>query len=403
VLKLDDVVETARRARRAPSPWTLGLARSACVLIALLALAVPGPVKGAGGGITPRVVYGADDRKEVYEYTHDPLLRVANSTAILIDDSLVISAGGGWDIDIWAYGTYGQFFELCPSERFWDQPTPGLCSAFVVGADLIVTAGHCVNPTWCSTTSFAFGFKMQDASTVLASFPYDDVYHCQDVLISVSTATEDYAVVRVDRPIVGHPPLPIRRLGAVEDPEVEGLFDVSHPSGIPQKIIGGPTPIGTTGLSGASVKGSAVGYFESNLDVHAGSSGSPVASLDEDGEFLYVEGILVRGNVDFVWSGECNVANICPDETGCTPGVGFEEVSRTTRFDGYVPGYCGDLTADPQLQEECDDGNTESGDGCSATCLLELVPVPALAPTGVLLLGGMLLTATLLTLSGREG
>src|SRR5690606_4693628 len=33
--------------------------------------------------------------------------------------------------------------------------------------------------------------------------------------------------------------------------------------------------------------------------------------------------------------------------------------------------YCGDGRIDTDLEEECDDGNSQSGDGCSADCKVE--------------------------------
>jgi cysteine-rich repeat protein len=36
-----------------------------------------------------------------------------------------------------------------------------------------------------------------------------------------------------------------------------------------------------------------------------------------------------------------------------------------------APVECGDGTLDAEFGEECDDGNTESGDGCDAGCALE--------------------------------
>src|SRR5262245_22052467 len=33
-----------------------------------------------------------------------------------------------------------------------------------------------------------------------------------------------------------------------------------------------------------------------------------------------------------------------------------------------VPGVCGNGVLEPELGELCDDGNTESGDGCSSDC-----------------------------------
>ena len=40
-------------------------------------------------------------------------------------------------------------------------------------------------------------------------------------------------------------------------------------------------------------------------------------------------------------------------------------------------GYCGDNTVAPSLGEECDDGNSQSGDGCSANCREETEPIVA--------------------------
>ena len=37
----------------------------------------------------------------------------------------------------------------------------------------------------------------------------------------------------------------------------------------------------------------------------------------------------------------------------------------------YVVSYCGDGTTDTEFGEECDDGNTVNGDGCSEFCALE--------------------------------
>jgi len=52
--------------------------------------------------------------------------------------------------------------------------------------------------------------------------------------------------------------------------------------------------------------------------------------------------------------------------------------------------------------EECDDGNTISGDGCSATCQIEApAPVPALGPVATALLGTLLGAAGLRCLIDR--
>lgn len=57
---------------------------------------------------------------------------------------------------------------------------------------------------------------------------------------------------------------------------------------------------------------------------------------------------------------------------------------------GVTPAGCGNGTVEPP--EQCDDGNTISGDGCSSSCMLEGVPAVSfgmLALLAVLLLGGL--------------
>jgi cysteine-rich repeat protein len=55
-------------------------------------------------------------------------------------------------------------------------------------------------------------------------------------------------------------------------------------------------------------------------------------------------------------------------------------VSSNKFIEGFFfGGICGDGILDPSLGEQCDDGNTVSGDGCSSICQIEVVTPP---PTG---------------------
>jgi hypothetical protein len=68
-------------------------------------------------------------------------------------------------------------------------------------------------------------------------------------------------------------------------------------------------------------------FFVANLDTYGGNSGSPVFnSVTHE-----VEGILVRGEADFVQQGNCRVSLVCPS-TGCRG----EDVTRTTEFANLV-------------------------------------------------------------------
>ena len=130
--------------------------------------------------------------------------------------------------------TLQDYADVCTSEPFWDQPVPGDCTAFLVGEDLIATAGHCVAAGSCFNTFFAFGFRMEGPSNLRSRLPADDVYACDQVITRANTNAQDYALVRLDRPVVGHTPMPIRRSGMVSNGTP--LLVASHPMGLPLKI-----------------------------------------------------------------------------------------------------------------------------------------------------------------------
>ena len=91
-----------------------------------------------------------------------------------------------------------------------------------------------------------------------------------------------------------------------------------------------------------------------------------------------------RANFPLGLSGPfCGDGNLDPGEE-CDDG-------GTVNGDGCssncVIEFCGDDIRQVGLGEQCDDGNNSDGDGCSATCLDEgLVAVPALSSRGITLL-----------------
>ncbi len=93
---------------------------------------------------------------------------------------------------------------------------------------------------------------------------------------------------------------------------------IGHPVGLPTKFAGEAVV--------RSNQQSA--FFVANLDTYGGNSGSPVFNSDTH----EVEGILVRGETDFVPQGGCNVSLVCP-----TSGCRGEDCTRTTEFSNLVP------------------------------------------------------------------
>lgn len=287
-----------------------------------------------------QLVYGDDDRLDVYQVSDPFLLDLADGTAAVMSRNLLHANNqGGYTIGSSATNDYTTDLAdsqgVCANEPFADQITPAFCSAFLVGDDLMVTAGHCISTSSCATSRFVFDFEMEDVDTVRTRVDDNDVYSCASVEGRQLSGDEDWAVIRLDRPVQGHTPMPVRRSGNVS--VGTSLVLLGHPSGLPLKIAPNGTVRGTSNPV----------YFDASVDSYGGNSGSPVVNA-QTGE---VEGILVRGNADYEWSGSCYVSNECSDANGCP---GFEDVTRTTLFDHLIP-----MLEEPGV---CDDGNDTSAE-----------------------------------------
>ncbi len=265
----------------------------------------------------PEVIYGDDDRIEVYEETDPQLKAMADACVVVVDASELIDNGDGTYTLLTSDWTSQGGLPLCPDEPFVGQPQIGFCSGFMVGSDLIATAGHCVSPSDVGSVGFVFGFRMQGPGLPpMITVSADDVYFAAQSVNYAQSGDLDHSLVRVDRPIVGHNPVPIRRSGELTGGEPMAV--IGHPVVLPQKIGGG-----------AIVKDphTGVGYYESNLDTYGGNSGSMVVNLDT----YEVEGILVRGITDFVF-GSCVSSNRISDNNGS-----YEECSKVGAFVDDVP------------------------------------------------------------------
>lgn len=245
--------------------------------------------------IRPKVIYGNDDRLDVYQVSSPGVLAVAASTAAMIPVSSLEEKNGGYTV---IQKMFGEEYGLCKAEPFYNQPNAAMCSGFLVGPDLLATAGHCVAEFDCSSKAFVFNYKMADAKTAPSQLANEDVYFCKGVVARELTRQQDYALIRLDRPVVGKTPLKISTTAVTPGDE---LIMVGHPSGLPTKIAGG-----------ASVRKIETGFFSANTDSYGGNSGSAVFNA----KTLEVVGILVRGEEDFVWdyNKQCTKSNFCKDD-----------------------------------------------------------------------------------------
>jgi len=277
------------------------------------------------GVITPKVIYGDDDRLDEYEVNDANILAAGDSTVALLSLSDLIDNGDG--TFSLPSETYAEWYELadpigtgnplCSDEPFRDQPNPAWCSGFLVAPDIIATTGHCACPDDCLEMAIVFGFVMLDANTPVLTIDESQIYYCSEV-IARQIGDPDWALIRLDREVTGHSPLGVRSEGAVADGS--GLIVIGYPIGLPKKIrmqgqqfvrirhLGTSRPIWT--LTAA-------------IRVRRFSIPRPLKW-----KVFYMQEVAM----DFVEDGSCDRSNVCPN-TGCP---GWEYVTRTTEFSAFA-------------------------------------------------------------------
>lgn len=246
-------------------------------------------------------VYGEDNRLDVFEVRDSAQVELSRSTAAMISPSnLKILA----DETIEISGKTLEARGVCSTERFAKQMSAANCSGFLVAPNVLVTAGHCIRTQAdCDSYKWIFDFKVDHSEQGKVNVPTSSVYSCSRIIDrSLNNFTkDDYAVLELDRSVDDRRPLNFRRKGKIS--EGDKLVMIGHPTGIATKIAAGSEV--------RSLKGK---YFVANLDAFGGNSGSAVFNADTH----EIEGILVRGDTDYVYNSEnkCNVVNVCEDE-GC--------------------------------------------------------------------------------------
>ena len=241
-------------------------------------------------------IYGFDRRKDFSDIRDPNILKVSDSVAGMFTlDHLQQNAQGVRIVG----PTLASAFNLCTGEAFEDQPVGAYCTAFVVGPDVIATAGHCVNQL--ANSRVVFGFR-KSTNGIVRDIPNSDVYKpIQIVARKEVNDGVDFALIRLERQVTNHAPLALHTDGKIG--QGMGVYVVGYPSGLPLKVA--------TDAYVSQVNDN--GYFVSNLDTFGGNSGSPVLSFSSN----LVEGILVRGDTDYQRTGTCARAFVCPSETGC--------------------------------------------------------------------------------------
>jgi V8-like Glu-specific endopeptidase len=221
------------------------------------------------------VIHGNDDRRESTDSGTTALLsELALSSPAIVENIKLISQGDHFKTNGMPLAKVG----FCPDARFANQESLVRCSSSLIGEDLILTAGHCVDDDlkkWCAEYSVMFDYTSTHSQTI----PKENVYGCKEVLYRVFKEPfgEDLAIIRLSRKVPGRKPIAIAR-SLIPG---EKLSMIGYPLGIPQKVVddGEVTRLGPLKYS-----------FRHNVDSFSCNSGGPL--FNTRGEQV---GVLVRG------------------------------------------------------------------------------------------------------------
>ncbi len=259
---------------------------------------------GKGGGnkvddssrLNIKVIYGDDNRLDLYDVKDVRRLALADSTVGLFSSQDLKNVGGGVTQVSSVPFANAMGTALCPNERFRDQNVAAFCSGFLIAPDKIATAGHCItNDNDCASTKIAFGFSLPSSNSAAKTLPTSEVYSCAKILKREELMDgQDYGIIQLDRPVKNHAVLKLRTSG---DPATsDQLMVIGHPSGLPTKVA-----------DGALIRFVRADYLRASLGTYGGNSGSAVFNTRTN----EVEGILVRGEQDFVIQGGCLTSKKC--------------------------------------------------------------------------------------------
>lgn len=335
--------------------WTM-----VCSVAGLFGIVLGSCVAGeppTAGSVAP-IVYGSDDRREVFEHPDATLRALAAQSIVALMHPENVVVGGDGSAQLYG-GTLGTDFALCPGERFAEEPTAAFCSGTLIDDDLVLTAGHCLQTDAdCTRARFVFGYYYDSPGT-FHSITGDDVYSCRRVVVQKLTMdggrTLDYAIAQLDRPVsAGHVPAPV---SSSTDAMTVGasVSIIGFGSGLPAKIDDGGAVVNS--------RERVLDFFEATTDSFGGNSGSGVFDSSHQ-----VAGILVRGGDDYVSTGACNVVNVVSAATSSAESISYvanaigELCSAgwpSARLCGGSGGSCGDGVC----------SGSETSSSCASDCV----------------------------------
>lgn len=189
--------------------------------------------------------------------------------------------------------TLGNKYKLCPGQAFAKQPVAGEGTAFLIQGDepRMMTAGHVFSES-IDHYAIIFGFEMEnEVGAYETLIPIQNLYYPEKITFKDDAL--DIAIFTLNKPTDRR----LLPLASKEPATGEEVYMIGYPCGLPVKVA----------LNAGVKENSHPQYFFTSLDAFQGNSGSPVFSMNTH----EIIGVLVSGEVDFIWNGSCNQVTIC--------------------------------------------------------------------------------------------
>lgn len=234
----------------------------------------------------PRAVYGIDDRKFIDHRSSKKVLELSDSIAMIISKDVVQKHLFSSTI-LTQKISDKEGIGLCLDEKFANHHSVNSCSGFLIGEDLVASAGHCFKTeSDCAGKLIVFNVLEKNETSRGYKVSSRQIFECSEIVTTGFESEQfiDYSIIRLKTKVAGKKILKLRSQGQVG--LSDKVFMIGHPLGLPQII--------TKNVSVSDVDHPRA--FKAKLDSFEGNSGSPVFNANT----FEVEGILVRGEEDFL-------------------------------------------------------------------------------------------------------
>jgi hypothetical protein len=228
-------------------------------------------------------VYLPDDRAPFHAISDPAIQRLAESSVALVRKSQLKTLPNG-QVELTGKPLSEQL-RMCSDALFSSEPLVANCSGALVGADIVLTAGHCINLNGEAQMGLndlvaVFNYRQTREGQTQFIVAAEDVHEFERVLYRefVGAFGIDLALIKLKR---ASRRVPLKFSRAVT-PIGTPLFMLGYPLGIPLKMTDGSTLLAHNAPERA---------FRHELDAFSVNSGSPIFNA----ETMEIIGVHVRG------------------------------------------------------------------------------------------------------------